>query len=375
VDRFGQKKSEVRVVTYYGTDNPIDGVILDVLIRKHKRIKSDLGVTVAVPGSSEQIAEALFEGALFREQTGTHPQQLRLAFIDEMEIRKKSLHAEWENARDREKASRSRFAQHTLSPEAVAQELRSVRTAIGSSEDVARFFQAVVHAAGVPVETKGKAVAVSISKETPRAFRQAIGLDEPFKGRFDLPLGEGEIYLGRTSPIIEGLAGWTLDQALDPIARDAKPVAARCGVISTSAVHTRTTLLLVRFRYHLERGGAAYQAILCEEVVPLACAGPADAPKWFPPEEGERLLVARPERNLIPTAIDQQIGLLLEALPRLQQALEPVATERAAAQLAAHERVRESLRAKGRVTIQPVLPVDVFGAYVLLPIPGMGGTA
>ena len=71
VDRFGQEKPEVRVVTYYGTDNPIDGVILDVLIRKHKSIKSDLGVTVAVPGSSEQIAEALFEGALFREKTST----------------------------------------------------------------------------------------------------------------------------------------------------------------------------------------------------------------------------------------------------------------------------------------------------------------
>jgi SNF2 family DNA or RNA helicase len=54
VDRFGQEKPEVRVVTYYGTDNPIDGVILEVLIRKHKRIKSDLGVTVAVPGSSDR---------------------------------------------------------------------------------------------------------------------------------------------------------------------------------------------------------------------------------------------------------------------------------------------------------------------------------
>jgi hypothetical protein len=40
-----------------------------------------------------------------------------------------------------------------------------------------------------------------------------------------------------------------------------------------------------------------------------------------------------------------------------------------------HERVRESLRAKGRVTIQPVLPVDILGAYVLLPIPGKGGGA
>ena len=110
VDRFGQKKTEVRVVTYYGTDNPIDGVILDVLIRKHKSIKSDLGVTVAVPGSSEQIAEALFEGALFRESTRSGTNQMTLDFIDDLESQTQSIHDEWDNARDREKASRSRFA-------------------------------------------------------------------------------------------------------------------------------------------------------------------------------------------------------------------------------------------------------------------------
>ena len=71
-----QGKSEVRVITWYGADNPIDGVILDVLIRKHKSIKSALGVTVAVPGSSEQIAETLFEGALFRERAGANMRQL-----------------------------------------------------------------------------------------------------------------------------------------------------------------------------------------------------------------------------------------------------------------------------------------------------------
>jgi hypothetical protein len=110
VDRFGQQKEEVRVVTYYGGDNPIDGVILDVLIRKHKAIKNDLGVAVAVPGSSEQIAEALFEGALFRESARTGNRQLTLAFIDDLDGKKSKIHGEWESARDREKASRSRFA-------------------------------------------------------------------------------------------------------------------------------------------------------------------------------------------------------------------------------------------------------------------------
>ena len=61
------------------------------------------------------------------------------------------------------------------------------------------------------------------------------------------------------------------------------------------------------------------------------------------------------------------MGLLLAGLPKLQQALEPIASERAAGQLAAHERVRNTVGTRGRLTIQPVLPVDILGAYVLLP--------
>ena len=370
VDRFGQKKEEVRVVTYYGTDNPIDGVILDVLIRKHKSIKSTLGVTVAVPGSSERIAEALFEGALFREKTKAGSPQMALAFIEDLEPKKQALHSEWQSACDREETSRrttSRFAQQTLSPEAVGAELQSVRAAIGQSEDVAAFLHAVLQAATVPVQSKGKTVTVHLSNEVPRALRQAIGQDEDFSGRFELPLEEGEVYLGRTSPIIEGLAGWTLDQALDPVVRERQPVASRCGVVSTSAVSVRTTLLITRFRFHLQIAGTDAETILCEEIIPLACTGSSEAPQWVTPQESELLLAARPERNLVATAIEQQVGLLLPALPKLQRALETVAVERADAQLAAHERVREASRTRGRVSIQPVFPVDILGAYVLLP--------
>ena len=425
VDRFGQEKPEVRVVTWYGADNPIDGVILDVLIRKHKSIKSALGVTVAVPGSSEQIAEALFEGALFRERAGANVRQLALDFIDEIDAEMQAIHAEWENARDREKASRSRFAQHTLGPEAVAAELDSVRAAIGGSEDVDRFLVTVLQAANVPVQRDGRAVTVHLAPRTPRALRQAIGRDEPFTGRFDLPLPDGAIHLGRTSPVVEGLASWTLDQALDPESRDTAPVASRCGVISTSAVTERTTLLIARFRYHLRIGGArsgsgrgtggsagsgrgfggtetgglgqgtggsgiggtgsggsissaagrtsrgsattGRDTLLCEEIVPLACTGTAEAPRWLSPEESEHLLTARPERNLLPTALEQQLDFTLPGLAKLRAALEPVAQERAGAQLAAHERVRVAARAKGRVAIEPVLPVDLLGVYILLP--------
>ena len=415
VDRFGQEKSEVRVVTWYGADNPIDGVILDVLIRKHKSIRSALGVTVAVAGSSEQIAEALFEGALFRERAGGNVRQLALDFIDEFDVEMQAIHAEWENARDREKASRSRFAQHTLDPGAVAAEIDNVRTAIGRSEDVDRFLTTVLQAANVPVRRTGRAVTVNLGTQTPRALRQAIGCDEPFTGRFDLPLPDGETYLGRTSPIVEGLASWTLDQALDPESRDTPAVASRCGVIATSAVTVRTTLLVARFRYHLRTGGAGgigrtgsvgadrgfgdtgrgiggtgsgvtghstggtdrgsggigtgRDTLLCEEIVPLACTGAAEAPRWLSPEDSEHLLTARPERNLLPTALEQQLDLTLPRLAKLRAALEPVARERAEAQREAHERVRVATRAKGPVTVEPVLPVDLLGTYVLVPLP------
>lgn len=366
VDRFGQKSPQVRVMTYYGRDNPIDGVILDVLIRKHKSIKSDLGVTVAVPSSSEQIAQTLFQGALFRERASGHDQPLLFEMGTNEKTLIKDFHAAWENVREKERASRSRFAQHALDKDAVAAELEAVRSSIGQSADVAEFFKSILRAANVPFTDKNGRVSVSLSTETPRALRQAIGRDDSFEGRFELPIEGNDLYLGRTSPIIEGLAGWTIDQALDPVARDAPPVASRCGVMSTAAVTTRTTLLVARFRYHLHVSTGS-ETILCEEIVPLACTGAASELRWLTPEASEALLSATPAKNLVRTAIDQQASLLENDLPALQQALAVIAKSRAAEQLAAHERVREATKARGRITIEPVLPVDILGAYVLLP--------
>ena len=108
-------------------------------------------------------------------------------------------------------------------------------------------------------------------------------------------------------------------------------------------------------------------ALLCEEIVPLACTGPAEALRWLSPEESERLLTVQPERNLLPTALKQQLDCALPGLAKLRAALEPIAQERAEIQREVHERVRTAARAKGRVAIEPVLPVDLLGVYVLLP--------
>src|SRR5439155_5336100 len=55
VDRFGQTRPVVKVITYYGTDNQIDGFVLDVLIRKDQTIRKALSVSVPVPTTSNAV--------------------------------------------------------------------------------------------------------------------------------------------------------------------------------------------------------------------------------------------------------------------------------------------------------------------------------
>jgi len=62
-----------------------------------------------------------------------------------------------------------------------------------------------------------------------------------------------------------------------------------------------------------------------------------------------------------------QANDIVEGLPALRSELESLAQTKAKALFEAHSRVRQSARATGRVTVEPVLPVDVLGAFVLLP--------
>jgi hypothetical protein len=145
-------------------------------------------------------------------------------------------------------------------------------------------------------------------------------------------------------------------------------VGSRCGIIRTRRVTVRTTLVIARFRYHLKPRGSEDLTLLCEEIVPFAFHGSAQSPQWIEGDQAEALLSARPDANITSSLVDQQLPLLLGGLPDLQTELGKIAPQRAALQLQAHERVREATRDRARVGIEPVLPVDILGAYLLLPV-------
>lgn len=367
VDRYGQPNQTVRTVTYYGTDNQIDGIVLEVLLRKHKAIRSSLGISVPVPAGSSDVMQALMHGLLLREGQPVDTRQLRMEFADEPTHK---LYLEWENVTEQEKKSRTMFAQHRLDETAVSQEWEAMRTAIGTGVDVARFMHQAVTVHGGFVETKGDIHHFHLPPQA--ALREAVfgvggsGQDS-FKAKFDLPVPDGIHYLSRTHPMVAGLASYVMDAALDPLIEGA---AARCGATRTRAVSQLTTLLLLRFRFHLEASqrGKATTTLLAEDVQIVGFTGTPGSPAWLDEAAAERLLQADPDANVSPQQASSFVGRVIHNLDGLQADLSQMADERAQALLAAHRRVRSAARVTGiRYQVNPHLPVDVLGVYVLLP--------
>ncbi|MCC6763843.1 MAG: DEAD/DEAH box helicase [Deltaproteobacteria bacterium] len=368
VDRYGQAESTIRVLSFYGKDNRIDGIVLDVLLRKHKVIRSSLGIAVPVPGNSNDVVEAILDGLLTRGDTGAAEQ---LVLGDILEPAQRSLHAEWDAAADREKTSRTMFAQESLKPEEVRAELEAVRAAIGSRVDVERFVRTALGAHGAVVSASLPAkVDVTTIDARHRGLRDAIdrvsgGLDR-FAAAFELPVRDGVLHLGRTHPVVEALAAHVMDAALDPIA-DA--VARRCGVIRTSGVAKRTTALLVRFRFHIvEQTGETERPLLAEDSRLMAFRGAPAAAEWLENAAAEDLLAFEPTANIAADQAREALRRVLDGFDALRPALDAAARKRGDELLEAHRRVRTAAKRTGvRYRVEPQLPPDVLGVYLFLP--------
>ena len=366
VDRFGQARERVRITTIYGRDNQIDGIVLDVLIQKHRRIRTSLGISVPVPARSEQVIEAIFEGLLLRG-LDRRPAEQQALFEDLDRYIKPAatdLQRLWDAAADRERRSRTMFAQEGIRVDDVAREQDAILTALGGPDVVQRFVERAVASVGgtltprprdtLDVDVTTAPAPLTDTLEHP-AFRASFTRATP-----------GTVHLTRTHPIVAALATFVLDSALDP---HANAPAARAGVMRTHAVHERTTLLLARYRHHLttRRGDTSWDT-LAEDTLPLAFTGPPDDATWLDPDAARALLDAAPAGNVDPGQARNLIERQLADLEHVRAHLDAIADERASALLEAHRRVRAAAQATGlRYTVTPLPPADILGVYLYLP--------
>lgn len=366
VDRYGGRP-KVRTLTYYGEDNPIDGIVLEVLLRKHKAIHKQLGIVVPVPMDTNAVTEAIFESLLLRESAGAGKQTLLWDFVAP---EKAAVEKQWDAAVDREKASRSVFAQQTIKVEEVAEEVAEIRRALGGETDVERFTLTAFQMLNAQVSKKSRPFKVDLS-EASTALRDAVGDEEQLSVVFGGRMA-GATVLGRTHPVVEGLAAHVLETALDP---DLEGPGKRCGVISTKDVSTRTTVMLLRLRFHIvnkDRGGVE-RPLLAEDVALVGFTGNPRKAQWLTEEELEPLLAASPAADLPIGSKRSHMHRILDGAEALQDTLRELATQRAEALLEAHRRVRKAAKTGVRATkVELAGEPDVLGAFLYLPA---GGTA
>lgn len=365
VDRYGQPSDTIRVVMYYGLDNKIDASVIKVLLKKHNTIRTSLGISVPVPVNTEEIVEAIFEGVLEHDTTGFN-QTVMPGFEAYIRPKRESLFDEWDAAAQREKISRTMFAQRRINVEDVRRELEAARRAVGSGVDVENFLATTTRLHGGFVQPNG-AVRYDL-REAPRGLRDSIGGREQFKARFQLPVQDGELHLTRTHPIVEGMATYVMDTALDG---DGESVARRCGVVRTSAVDKRTVLMLVRYRYHIvtEEKGKEPERLLAEDLQTLAFEGAPDRAEWLVDQEAiQRLFDLEAGENIPRQVAERQIAQAVDNFESLWADLNRIGEERGDELLNAHRRVRDAAKRRGvRYSIEPQLPPDVLGIYVYLP--------
>ncbi|MBW3637712.1 MAG: DEAD/DEAH box helicase [Armatimonadetes bacterium] len=371
VDRFGQPSKTIRVVTLYGTDNQIDGLILDVLIRKGKKIRQSLGVSVPVPKDAEKVAEAIFEGLLLRGVKDFSVDQLSL--FEDIKQKKDALHADWDAAQAREKRSRTLFAQDGIKPDEVAREVEAMTKALGGAREVESFVRDAMRALDLPL-APGPLVVVEPAKmpeaigEPLRAALAPKEFQKGVRGRFDTANAAGEVLLGRTHPVVSGLASYVLECALDELHQN--PIAARCGAMRTQSVEKRTTLLLVRMRFHIHqkpKNSVAERALLAEDCALLAFRGAPQDAQWLSSEEAEKLLDAVPAANVPNDLAANMIENITRDFDHLAPALDQAARERAAELLESHRRARDAAKSGGTVRVEAQLPPDVLGLWVFVP--------
>jgi hypothetical protein len=366
VDRFGQQAPEVRATMLYGQDNPVDGFILNVILRKAEAIRKELGLLVPLPADEQRINQALIKAALMKEN---RKQEYQTQFdFSELSPELATLDTHWHDAMENAKANRTVFAQRRLRPEEVLPEWEKQRALLGGSDDILRFVRNTCARLNSPLEPYKKVAWRLLPQHLPQTLRERLALEEitkPLAIYFDpKSTSPGARHVQRTHPIVSLLADTLLE---DSLSGSEHPLAARCAATVTNAVSIVTSIFVLRLRHQLtSRRRDVTRTLMAEECVTLAVAGRAN-PQWLTDADLAPLLAAEPAANLTESAATQHIQTTLDFLQSQTPYLENLARQRADALLADHRRVRQAARDIGSYEVTPCLRVDVLGVYVLLP--------
>lgn len=361
VDRFGQQAENVWSVMMFGANSIIDGAVIKVITEKMKRIQKETGVVVPVPDDSASVSNALMQAMLLDPSRSRRQIHFDFGDVDaQLEVR-------WRNAEHNARKSQTRYAQTALKPEEVLPEWQKLRDLLGGPQEVERFTRRALARIDTPLGAIGQHWRVRYD-DMPQQLREKLSARGMTGSRaigFADKLPPDVTHVGRTHPLVATLASTMAEGALDPGGVEGKAILGRAGVWMTRGVDRLTTLLVLRLRFKLVTSGR--RTLLAEEATGIAF-GTGNADAIATGADALALLEFEISRSIEAPANLRQIDLALEHYRDYQPAISAYATARAVALSEDHDRVKAATRGEGVTTVvEPVLPADVIGLYVLVP--------
>ena len=379
VDRFGQTSPTVKTWLLFSKENPVDGVVLNVILRKVVEIKKATGINIPFPEDSQSILETITESLLISAENKVTSRktanQIEFSFDEFDEAKKISdqVSDSFNRAAEREKVTRSIFAQNAIKAEEIEKDLMDNDKAIGDPSVVQNFVCNAVELLGGQIDAENsKSTQYSFTLQRanlPASLIELLPKDgaSSHSVSFHSPCPRDHIYLGRNHLFVEQLCQILLTNTME---RDSY-AAARAAVIRTDAVSEITTIYLLRARNVIHERTNTTNEHVAEEMILTGFTGDAsdlDSGNILSQDECYGLLyTAKATSELSPERRGRVLSAITEKLPELKQNFDDLALSRAQNLVEAHERFSRHFAQDRYGVVQPVLPMDILGIYNLLP--------
>ena len=364
VDRYGQEAETVYAYLIWGEDNPIDKVVLNVLIKKVRDIQKATGVSIVIGDENSSIMDAVLKEVLLDSKI--NPEQGVIDFGDEYNDANTIITNQLEKAKEKAEKLRSIFAHESVDPKTIEKELQEVDEVIGDVKTVESFVIQACKALGAEVNSTLEGHTLD-NANLPEHLKLTLPDTQHIPLSFVSPTPRGRVYIGRNHKFTEQLAQLMMSLAFEPKAGTIK--VDRAAVIQTTLVEKRTTIVQFRVRNVIKEVGRNRE-LIAEEMYLWGYAGTIDQKDILDYATCKSLLLEAQSAVSIPLERQKQLfEETSQAYSSLKDEVQLLSQERAEHLVESHSRFKELVGGRRFEAVDPVLPPDVMGIYVLMPKP------
>lgn len=364
VDRYGQPSDKVYAYLLWGEDNPIDKVVLNVLIKKVRDIQKATGVSIVIGDENKSIMDSVLKEVLLDPKKIA--QQETLDFGDEFTNANTIITNQLEQAKIKAEKLRSIFAHESIDPKTIEKELNEVDEVIGDVTTVEHFVVSGCRALGAIINQDLEGYSMDPTN-LPEHLKRTLPQVDNIPLSFESPTPRGRVYIGRNHKFVEQLAQMMMSLAFEP--KQGVAHVARAAVIQTEAVQKRTTIVQFRVRNVIKEVGRNRE-LIAEEMYLWGYSGSVDNKEILDYTTCKNLLLNAKSAVNIPHERQQQLfAEVSETYGTLKSEVQTLSENRAMHLVESHGRFKELVGGRRFEAVHPVLPPDVMGIYVLMPKP------